>query len=101
MCIRSRDDYQFISAKSVCPPLIICLLVFLVMACKPFREPERIKAIGSTAGLPATIQRAYNPGDDFSRGLLPESGKTSTLMKTHDFDRKSLTSDCHLAMVEV
>ena len=69
-----RDDYQFISVKSVCFPLIICLLVFLVMACNPFGESERVKAIGSTKGLPETLQRAFNPGDDFSPLESPKPG---------------------------
>jgi len=49
-------------------------LVFLVMACKPFGEPERIKAIGSTADLPETLQRAFNPGNDFSPMESPKPG---------------------------
>lgn len=49
-------------------------LVFLVMACKPFGEPERIKAIGSTAGLPEILQRAFHPGNGFSPLESPRPG---------------------------
>jgi len=62
------------SVKPVCPPLIICLSVFLIIACNPFGDSERIKAIGSTAGLSTALQRAFNPGDDFLPLESPKSG---------------------------
>jgi archaemetzincin len=54
--------------------LTITFLVFLAMACNPFGESERIKAIGSTAGLPQSLQRAFNPGNDFSPLESPQPG---------------------------
>ena len=54
--------------------LIMILLVFASMACNPFGESERVKAIGSTAGLPETLQRAFNPEKDFSSLESPQPG---------------------------
>ena len=54
--------------------LTMTFLVFLAMACNPFEESERIKAIGSTAGLSETIRRAFNPGNDFLPLESPQPG---------------------------
>jgi archaemetzincin len=54
--------------------LIMISLVFASMACNPFGESERVKAIGSTADLPATLQRAFHPGNGFSPLESPKPG---------------------------
>lgn len=46
----------------------------LVMACNPFGDSERTKAMGSTEGLPKILQRAYNPGNDFLPLEKPKPG---------------------------
>lgn len=54
--------------------LTMTFLVFLVIACNPLAESERVKAIGSTSGLPETLQRALNPENDFSPLESPKPG---------------------------
>ena len=58
----------------------VTCLVLLATACNPFGESERVKAIGSTAGLPATLRRAFHPGN----GFLPlESPKPVDWLAEH------------------
>lgn len=55
-------------------------LVFLAMAFNPFGESERIKAIGSNAGLPETLRRAFHS----ENGFLPlESPKPGDWLAEH------------------
>jgi hypothetical protein len=44
------------------------------MGFRPPTQKERLRAIGSTEGLPSTIQRALVPGTDFNPISLPNSG---------------------------
>lgn len=54
--------------------LIMIPLVFVSMACNPFGESERLKAIGSTADLPTILQRAFHPRNGFSPMESPKPG---------------------------
>lgn len=49
-------------------------LLFLAIACDQIGESERIKAIGSMAGMPETFQRTLNPGKDFLPLESPQPG---------------------------
>lgn len=60
--------------------ILFSLLLFLVpspclaMDFRPPGKAERLRAIGSTRGLPETLRRAYDPGTDFDPVPDPKPG---------------------------
>lgn len=54
--------------------LLLTLCVCLTMGFRPPGHAERLQAIGSTKGLPQTLQQALNPGDDFEPIPVPKPG---------------------------
>lgn len=52
----------------------MALAVCLAMGFRPPTQRERLRAIGSTEGLPSTTQRALGPGTDFDPISLPNPG---------------------------
>jgi archaemetzincin len=51
----------------------LCFLAGLAMRFKPPTAAERIRAIGPTQGLPETLRKALDPGNDF--GPIPTPGR--------------------------
>ena len=62
--------------RSIIFPITILLVfsVILAMIFKPPTAPERLKAIGSTKGLPKTLRKALEPGGDFETIPSPQPG---------------------------
>lgn len=55
-------------------PLFLTLSLYLAMGFKLPGPAEKIRAIGSTKGLPETLRRALDPSDDFEPILVPKPG---------------------------
>ncbi|MGA1841618.1 MAG: archaemetzincin [bacterium] len=53
--------------------ILVCSIIF-VMGFKPPDKAERVRAIGSTEGLPEILQKAFVPEDDFEPVPKPEPG---------------------------
>lgn len=62
--------------KSILFPITIlsAFSVMLAMSFKPPSASERMKAIGSTKGLPKTLRKALEPGGDFEMIPIPQPG---------------------------
>jgi archaemetzincin len=53
---------------------LLVFIAFLAMAFRPPNPEEALRAIGSTRGLPMILQRAFDPGTDFSLIPVPKPG---------------------------
>jgi archaemetzincin len=54
--------------------IILALTDFFAMAFRPPKQAEILSAIGKTEGLPMTLQRALEPGTDFTPIPVPKPG---------------------------